>query len=412
MSAAQSNSVPGPSLVPANDLTLTSTAPPPPGTNPPPSRFLLFTQEWLDLQNYIQLALSMPITQGDFNAKYGDFPATDKGLIDGAVGAMKDVSKLSDVFGSPVTIKSKIISDPQYLLTQTPPAEIYGNIVWLANQISNTASTFSYTLANLAPLIGPDAGTPAVRAANLRAILDGPGGLASSAALMQQQTSNLMTKLLTFDGNITAANTQILNYVGSGSSLLQKANTMIGTMTDDINNNLQPAADNAYKLWRDYTIAAVTTSVGIMILSFGLAWPVAVGLGVGLGVAAALEKKAYNDLMDQIATERGQIQQKTNLVTDLSGFNGKIGLVAPALGTFKSSLETVEGTFNTAALNLAFIANNFSDAQLADYSWVMQTLKIGDAQSKWQAISATTQQYTSNSLVTYNFSTNYGQKIA
>jgi hypothetical protein len=412
MSTAQLIGTPGPSLVPASDLTLQSTAPPPPGTNPPPSRFLLFTNEWLDLQNYIQMALAMPITKGDFATKYGDFPATSTSLITNAIGAMSDVSKLSAVFGDPSTLKTKIISDPNYLLTQTPPTEIYGNIVWLANQIQNTASTFSYTFANLAPIIGPGAGTPAQRAANLKAILDGPGGLASSAKLMQQQTSALMAKLLSFDSQITLANGQILTYVGSQSSLLSTASGLIGKMNDDINNNLQPAADAAYKAWRDYTIAAVTTSVGIMVLSCGLLWPVAVGLGVGLGVAAAAEKTAYNNLMDQIATERADIQKKTNLVTDLSGFNGKVSLVAPALSSFKSSLETVEGTFNTAAMNLAFIANNFSDAQLSDLNWVMQTMKIGDAQNKWQAIAATTQDYTSNSLVSYDLGTSYGQKIA
>ncbi len=412
MSTAPLNSTPGPSLVPQSDLTIQSTAPPPPGTDPPPSRFLLFTNQWLDLQNYIQMALAMPITQGDFKTKYGDFPATDKALIDGAIGAMKDVSGLSAVFGDPSTLKSKIISDPNYLLTQTAPTEIYGNIVWLANQIQNTASTFAYTFANLAPIIGPGAGTPAQRAANLKAILDGPGGLASSAALMQQQTSQLLSKLLSFDQQIAAANGQILTYVGSSSSLLSTASGLIGTMNDDINNNLQPAADTAYKAWRDYTIAAITTSIGIMVLSCGLLWPLAVGLGVGLGVAAAKEKAAYNSLMDQIRTEREDIQRKTNLVTDLTGFNGKISLVAPALSSFKTSLETVEGTFNTAAMNLAFIANNFSDAQLADYNWVMQTMKIGDAQNKWQAIAATTQDYTSKSLVSYDLSTHYGQKIA
>src|ERR1051325_9501593 len=356
-------SEPSASVVPINSLTIANGAPPP-GQQAPPSRFILFTEEWLDLQNYVTLALQMPITKNDFTATYGDFPSGGSALISPAGGAVKDVQNLAGTFGDPATLKKRIQSDPNYLNTETPPSEIYAHNVWLGNQIYNNASTFNFTFGSLADIIGPSAGTPEERAANLKLILVGPGGLVSVAEDMRVKTNALMQKLLSFDADITAANKSVQEYVGKGSQLIATAAQIIGQTQADIDNNLQPAADAPYKKWRDYTISAVTASVGVMVLSGGMLFPIALGLGIGLGVAAAKERAAYNALMDQIAQAREDVRKKTQLRSELQGFNGKMNLVGPALATFKNSLEAIESVWVGISANLSFIANNFGVDQL------------------------------------------------
>jgi hypothetical protein len=399
--------MPDTSAVPSNSLTIVNPAPPPGMTGTPNNRFILFTNDWLDLQNYVQQALELPITKNDFQATYGSFP--DQKLVTNAVEALKRVRDLSATFGAPTTLKQKIQTDPGYLNTPTAPTEIYAHIVWLANQIYNTSTTFQYTLANLAPLLSM--GTPDQRAENLKAILIGQGGLVSSAETMKALTQDLLKKLMEFDSKIAEANEQVQKYAGQGSTLVDTANQIIGSTRNDIDNVLQPSADAAYKAWRDYTISAVTTSVGIMVLSAGMLWPLAVGLGVGLGVAAAKQREAYNDLMNQIGAAEENIRLKTRLVADLTGFNQRIGQVAPALASFKTNLEIVEGVWVGMSSNLAYIANNYSVDQLSSLPWVNQAMKIGDATAKWQAIGTTSQEFTANALVSYDFSSRWGARI-
>jgi hypothetical protein len=398
------------SAVPSSTLSILNPAPPPGISNTPPSRFLLFTNSWLDMQNYITAALQLPISINDFDAVYGTFPDSDKSLILNTVTAMKKVRDLTTIFGNPPLLKQKLITQPDYLQTQTPPAEIYAHIVWLANQIYNTATSFNYTLAQLQPLLAN--GTPQQRADNLKAILVGPGGLVSMADDMRQKTNALSTKLLTFGGQFEAANEQVQKYTNSQSDVMKAANKLIGELNDEINNVLKPAADAALKQWRDYTISAVTTSVGIMVLSLGLLWPVAVGLGIGLGAAAGKAREAYNRVCDQINEKSVEIKRKTLLVTDLTGFNVAINKVAPSMKEFSTNLGIIEGVWVDIGANLAFICNNYTVDQLSNYPWVTQAMKISDATAKWAAIGNVTQQFTQNSLVSYSESTKFGNKIA
>src|SRR3954447_3850132 len=103
-----------------------------------PNRFILFTDSWLNLQNYITTCLALPINQGDFGAKYGDF--SDRAALTNVVDAMKKVQALTTDFGNPKMIKE--LDDSNYLLKPEPPNEIYAHMIWLAMQLQGAASTY------------------------------------------------------------------------------------------------------------------------------------------------------------------------------------------------------------------------------------------------------------------------------
>jgi hypothetical protein len=407
-------------LLPSADLTQTSL------TTVRPNRFILFTDSWLNLQNYIQTCLQLPISVQDFEKSYGTFE--QKSLVTGAFDAMNKLKGLTTDFGNPTILKKKIVTDPSYLFTPTAPSEIYSHIVWLAMQIQNTANTFQFTFASLKDVIGPGAGTKEERAQNLRDILIGPGGLVSLAEEMKAKTTALISKLAIFEGKITDANVQMVTYTSQQSDILKAANRLVGEYTDKINNELKPASDAAWKAWRDFTIAAVTVSVGLAAIgclmvalapvTFGATGIAGMGLIAGgviaagvLGDAAAKQRALYNSLLDQIDTAEAAKKQKVTLVSDLTGLNGQISLVGQGLSDFKSNLAVIEGIWLDIGGKLAYICANYTVDQLSNLPWVTQTFKIMDAQNKWGEISTTTQEFTQNSLVDYRQG-KFGDRVA
>ena len=386
---------------------LTAAGPATPEVVAPPPRFLIFSQQWLDLQSYVTASLRMPLTTNDFERVYGAFPASETQIIRNVVQGLTKIAGLATDFGDPVALKRRIQVDPGYLNGKQPPREIYAHIVWLANQIHNAAGTFSYTLAELVPLLS--AMDEKQRAATVKTILTGPGGLVSIADDMKTKSEALIQKLAAFEQPLSAANEQVQHYIGQESALIGTADGIIGSFRKDIDERLRPAADGAYKKWRDYTIAAVTTSVGLAVLSMGLLLPLAIGLGTGLGVAASKFRDQYNGLMSEIATKEHGIKQKTQLVSDMRGFNVQMAAVGPALTSFKGSLEAILGVWTSISANLAYIVKTYSPAQLADVAWLNQAMAIGVATTKWKAIGETSLQFTQTSLVSYSFGTSFGQ---
>jgi len=408
--------MPTTSLVPSNDLTVPTPAGvviDPTVKSVPPNRFIIFGTQWLKLQTFIAQALDLPINQGEWDAKYGAF--SEKTAVQNCLIAFKDIQDLSSTFGSPVTLKKAISNDADYLQTLAPPKEIYGHIVWLANQIENQAGTFANTFPLLQQLLGPTAGTPVQRAANLKEVLVGQGGLVSTAADMKQKTNDLIKKLLAFETDFNAANGKVQDYASSQSAIFKAVNDLIGKLKDDIKDT-QKAADDAYAEWRAYTIAAVTVSIGLTIIGCCLAMPWAgvlagAGAAAGLGVAATRAKNSYNDLCDKVKGFEADLRKKGQLNSDLTGLNAAVGDIAPAMTEFKSSLETIEGVWNDIGMNLNYIATNYTVSQLSDLTWVVQTMRILDAQTKWQDIARTAGEFGRNSLVSYKFK-KFGEKAA
>jgi hypothetical protein len=136
-----------------------------------------------------------------------------------------------------------------------------------------------------------------------------------------------------------------------------------------------------------------------------------VGLGIGFGLAGRAFRYLYHQLLDEIAAAQQEVAKKTRLVTDLTGFNERMNLVAPAMTSFKKSLEEVQGVWAGMAANLSFIVKNHGVDQLSSLPWILQAIRIGDATAEWREIGTTAQQFTQNSLVSYDFSIRFGQRL-
>lgn len=379
----QTKTTTGTTAAPGNSLANTN------GNN-----FLLFNSDWLKLQSFITSCMQMPITQGDFATKYGTF--SDETLIENCVSAMKQVQALGTVMGDPSSLQKKISSDPNYVSGKTAPAEIYAHCIWLAGQLNETASTFNMTWSSLSEMY---TGSASQNASTLKEILTGEGGLQSSAQTMLTYTQALQKKLADFQTNFDTAEKVILTYCDKDSKVLADAQKDVTVDTSSI-SSLQNQASEAHSEWEKYTIAATTASIGIAVISMGILWPVAAGVGGGLGAAAANEMALYNKLTGEIRSDQVDLQKKTRLVTDLTSFNLSMAKVSGLLTSFASALETIEGVWLDQNQKLTHIAG-LDDNTLGDLPTVMQKLDVLNAQKAWGVIATNTSKFTTNSLVNY-----------
>lgn len=361
--------------------------------------FCLFTEDWLKLQTFIVQTLQLPITTGDFKGKYGEF--TDEDQVAACVAAMKTIQGLSASFGDPVALMSQLATDPTILQVDTPPAALYTHIVWYANKLNKAANNFNQTLGAFMEILKPaNCGDPDSCLAILKDLLTGPSGLQSTAKDQVQKANDLVKALASFNESLKPSIDTMDDFTAKSSTFYKDVEAAI---TLDMKNveQFQQAADDAYKQWRDYTISAVTTSVGLLIVTFGLAWPVSAILGGTLGNAAKQARDAYNKACEDVATANAEEQKKILLKGDLDAFNKQMMPTDEAADNFLKTLQLVAGVWSNISNNLAYIEQNFTVERIKDLSSTMEALELSKATQDWQQIAAASLEYTSHSLASY-----------
>lgn len=357
------------------------------------------------MQTFIVQALQLPIAIGDFKTKYGDF--ADEADVEGCVAAMQAVNNLSAEFGDPTALVKELATNPAVLQTDTAPTQLYLHIVWFATKLFETATTFNQTLGQFMTLLNST--PPDQRQAMITEILTGDGGLQSSAVTMGQLANDLNKALAAFNLKLTPSVNTMATYSGHATKFYTE-------VTDDITTDLanvityQEEADKAYKLWRDLTISAVTVSVGLVVLTGGMAWPAAAVAAGVLGSQAAKARKAYDDAMDEVHGAEADEQKKIALQNDLDAFNKQMLPVNTAAQAFAVTLATVEGVWLNIANDLASIAKNFTPDQFNNLPVWKEAMKLDDATQDWQTIAAAASNYTENSLVAYHI-INFGDDL-
>jgi hypothetical protein len=388
-----------------------STFAPTPGLvlkNPDPAGkplFCLFTQDWITMQTFIAQAMQLPITVGNFNDKYGTF--VDQNEVNDCVAAMQQVQGLSAIFGDPTALVKQLADNPAILQTNTAPEQLYVHIVWFATKLYQTATTFNQTLGQLMTVLNNV--PPDQLQATVKAILTGPGGLQSSAVTMVALTNALVKKLAQFIVQLTPATNTMSDYTAHASKFYQDVIAAVGQDAKDV-TTFQDEANTAYKLWRDLTISAVTTSVGTLVLSCGFAWPISATLAGVLGSQAKKARDAYDDACHARDNAQADEQKKMTLQNDLGAFNLQMSGVNAAAQNFMTDLQNVAGVWTNIGSNLDYIVTNFTPAQFDNLPAWRDAMLLDSATQDWQTIAAKANEYTSHSLVTYKI-LNFGDAL-
>ena len=362
--------------------------------------FALFTQDWITLLAYIVQTLALPITQGGFTDKYGTF--SDESEIENVITAMKDLNTLSATFGDPATLSHQLASDPSILQTDTAPTEIYTHIVWFATKLHEVASTHNQTLDSIVERLKPSVcGTQQQCASVFRQILTGKDGLQSTAEDMLTKANALVQVMAQFNESLEPSAKAMAKYTTESSQFYQYVENAISVDSQNI-NTYTATAYTAHQKWIDDTIAAVSSSISVLVLSCGLAWPVSVGLGIGLGVAAGNARNAYEQVETLLKAANTDDQKKMHLKHDLQALNDNLIPSSNAAKNLENKLIDIAEVLSTISDHIAYIADNFTDEKLGDPSWVEQVLEVHEATLDWQTIAKATDDYTTNSLVSFS----------
>ncbi len=396
---AKAQSAPEITLVPKNGIIERNAGTGPDGTRIKDAedfKFTLFTDDWLALQNFVTGALRLPISTGDFTEKYGTFDADKKSAVTNCVDAFQDLHASAEEFGNPAVLLREL----QTLMGGEKPASIYGEIIWVANQIASTANTFSFTYKTLQQIL-PDDLPQEERKKALGQILSGKGGLRDKALDMEGKANSLVKRLTQFGERIGKSQTSINAYAGKASDIyisaakkLEELNDLIATTQNEI--------DKQTKAYIDWTAGAAGGSAAIMVFSCGLLFPLALGWGLGAGLGGAEQaRKAKEDAENLINSQQGDKKKKTLLKMDLNGLNSQIGDIRDKVNAVTAGLEAIASVWNTQVTDLDKIVENTQLDKLLTFDEFNQKVGILDAQEKWQLISKTTYKFTSRALVQY-----------
>lgn len=384
---------------------LTSPADPASGQK---SRFILFTESWIELQAYTGAAIGLPITQDDFDTKYGKFSGEQ--VIKDCISAMQGVQSTATEFGNPKTLRAALIKDPNLLATAEPPTEIYTHTVWLGQKIHTTSQTL---VSGFQSVLDEVSGLPKAEQVDaIKAFLfDTTLGPIPLGKTMSDEAGKLIKKLGAFEQKMNEYNEKLQAFTKSSSSMIELVNTTIGSIEQKI-SDLEKTRDEAYKAWKDFTIAAVTTSVGCALIGAALA-PFTGGVsllvggvaglaaGIGLGVKAAKCRAEYNAACDMIDQETAEKQKKIRLRSDLGDFNTAMGRVGPAMSKFLTDLQTVEGIWVQMNSDMLHISEMVNEGNVGSIPFLVKA-KAQAAINAWKNVDDSAKQFTVQSLVDYD----------
>ncbi|NJM44812.1 MAG: alpha-xenorhabdolysin family binary toxin subunit A [Alkalinema sp. RU_4_3] len=371
------------------------------------SQFALFSNSWLELQGYVGSTMELPITTGDFEAKYGALGSSQ--TIKDCIEAMRKVRESSTEFGNPKTLRAALIKNPNLLATKTPPSEIFSHTVWMGQRVHETAgkiiSGYDSVYSELKDL------PPKDQVESIKAYLfDQTLGPIPLAKQMSDEVGVLIKKIGVFEQKMNEYNEKLQSFTRQSSALITEVDQTIGGLSQEI-RSLEKSRDEAYKAWKDFTIAAVTTSVGCALIGAVLA-PFTGGIsllvggvaglatGIGLGVKAAENRAKYNEYCKQLESKNVEIQKKQRLRSDLGDFNTQMQRVGPAMSDFLKNLQTMQGVWTQMNTDMLAINNNITEANVGNIPFLVKS-KANLAIDSWKAIDSSAKQFTVSSMVDY-----------
>jgi hypothetical protein len=114
-----------------------------------PNQLVCQIEEWNNIQTYCNNAINHFPNLDDFTTQFGTFDNTqwssdnDTTAVEACVAVLKKIVGYATEYGNPQTLWNQINT---LATSSTPPTEIYGNAVWLADQIRLQATSMVNTL--------------------------------------------------------------------------------------------------------------------------------------------------------------------------------------------------------------------------------------------------------------------------
>jgi len=375
----------------------------------PANKFAIFSSDFVKLQLATVQALALPIAQDDFEKRYGKCNAA----VPNCVAGLKKLNEHCQKFGNPATLVHEI----SQLAAGTKPTMLYGQIVWVAQRITDTANSFRFTLESVAEVLGATE-SKEKRHRILTRLLVGEGGLVTEARAMETAARTLRTDLLAYLAEMKVVRAPIDEYFSQKSALYLEAEEMSGLLSSEL-KQMQEELDDYRSRYIGMVGGAIACGVftglsiglGFAVLGIGFAMPLGVLAAIPLLIAAGIAGTATlsvqaeqtrdninktQDKVDQLGLES---RQKAQLLIDINGLTLAVGPIEAHLAAVSQSLSDVANVWQRVAESLAGIVAHASPDALLDLKLFDQLYHISAGYLKWKETARLTQEFTSNAFV-------------
>jgi hypothetical protein len=380
-------------LHPPSGLLITVTDP---TTNQPGAAFPLQTTAWLKMQTVVNTALGFPLSSADFTTLYGTFQ--DEAAVEGAVTVLGNIKTTATQYGDPATLISQLSS---FQSATTPPDSIYGNAVWLAAQTQANAQQIVSLLQEGLTDIGQET-DPQQRIADLQALLTGEGSVTSYATTLQGQVTAFQDKTTTFYGTLnsqlTGPTDSLKSYLGQSSNVLADAQSAVTTDQGQI-DALNTSIHHLNEEYIGFTIAASLSPLLTLIPFVGI--PLAIADATTFGILATKVKNQIAALQGQLATVSADEQQKTALVTQLTGFNLSTQSVETDGQAFLDALATLAAGWGAFQTQVALRLSSLTPKDVTDWNAFLDKVNFQAAVDGWNLVGAKAETFFQTGFVTF-----------
>ncbi len=405
------SALPEPTIAPAPGLVVPAT----PGSGSK-SQFILFNDSWIQLQGYVAAALELPVSQAQFEAKYGSVGSST--TFPASIAAMKAVNGAAAQFGNPGTLRAALVNDPNLLATDRPPDEIYTHAIWLGQRVHLAAGRIA---SGYESVLNTLPGLPSSQQVeHLRAYLfDETLGPVLLSERMARETRSLADKLRAFEQKMNEYNEKLRAYTKASSTMVTEVDSIVGSLTQRI-KELQVLRDEAYIAWQTFTIASISTflacgligavlfpATGGISLLVGMAAGFAAGVGLGMKSERCLAE--YNAYCAEIATSTVEVRKKQRLRSDLGDFDLQADRIAPAMAKFRTNLESIEGAWVRMRADMLAINQSANEGNIGAMPFLVKA-KATEAIDAWKDVDQSAKQFTADSLIDYT-SIGFGEKM-
>ncbi|GEO81115.1 hypothetical protein [Pararhodospirillum oryzae] len=371
-----------------------------PTTGQQQQAFPLQTEAWLKMQNVVQIALQFPLSRSSFNDLYGDF--SDEATVEQAVDILSSINQTASAYGDPTTLISDLT---KFQSANTAPDTIYGNGVWLASQTQVTAQQI-VSLLNIGLTTIGNISDPKTRLDDLTQLLTGPGGVDPLANALKDNIDSFNTKTTDYYNRLNAELTGSTNslewYLAQADNVLEEAQKAVSDDADAIkqmNKDLKKLNDE----YIGFTVAASSSPLLLLVPVFG---PVlAVADAATFGTLAAKVKQEIDELNKKLKTVEKDQQQKSALVTQLTGFNAQAEDVDADGKAFLQTISTMIACWVEFSTQVQTRLKELSPDDLKDWSQFMQQIEFQSAIDGWKLIEQKSEEFYQTGFVRFSTDT-------
>lgn len=378
---------------PSSNLLLTA-------QGPDSARFVLASQSWLDLQSRVQGILNLPSDMGEYAARYGD-PSSGM-LMKECFDAMRHLRQTVERYGSPTSLRAKVLSDPGFLAQKNRPQnDAFAATVWTMERAHRDAFMLSSTLRSIPQIAMQESSVNAT--AGIKSLFVDSGQILDNMHETIGQLDTLITQFQQMEAALAQAQEQMRSYTDRSSTTRTELDKEIGALGARI-EQLERDRDNAYSKWLALTISAcvVPAVLGIVgaAIMIVLALPtagssLAIGTAItagssgaaatALGIAASNARTSYDNILTDLQGQSEMRAKRSAYCSDLTALDSLMKFSLPSSNDIITQLRSVRDGWTGSATALREQVSELTARTLHTSAW-SRSGEMDAASANWMVL--------------------------